>query len=115
VQRGDARDDGEGVVVEELRDVVAVVLDLVPRALHGGFFGVRILQFEDGQRQAVDEEDEIGTAVVAAVDRKLIGDEEFVVFRVLPIDGIDEAVGEVSGDLSRSGHRAAPRSARTHQ
>ena len=44
VQRGDTvRDDSKGVVVEELRDIVPIVLDLVPGAVYGGILGVGIL------------------------------------------------------------------------
>ena len=74
------------------------MLDLVPGAVYAGILGEWILQFKDGQRQAVDEEDDVGTAVVASVNRELVGDEEFVPFRVLPIDGIDQPVGDVPGD-----------------
>ena len=80
VQRVDAiGHDDERVEVEELRDVVGVVLNLVERLVDGGLVRVRILQFEDHQRQAVDVDDDVRAAVVLAVDGQLVDDAEVVV------------------------------------
>lgn len=90
VQGGDAvGDDDEGVEVEELRDFVGVVLDLVEGIFYGGLFVVGILEFEDDQRQTVDEDEDVGSAVVLTVDGELVDGAEVVLMRFIPIDWVD--------------------------
>ena len=93
VQGGDAvGDDDEAVVIEELGNLVGVMLDLVEGVFDGGFFVVGILEFEDDQRQAVDEDDDVGTAVVLPMNGKLIDGADVVLVRLIPVDRIDVAM-----------------------
>ena len=51
---------------------------------------MRRFEFDEDQRQAVDEADEIGAAFVhVARDPELRGEEEVVAGRVLPVDDAD--------------------------
>ena len=81
--------DAERVELEELRDVVRVVLDLVERLFLRWRNRVRVLQLEEDERQAVDEDDDVRPAVVPAAHRELVDDEELVVLGMVPVDGID--------------------------
>lgn len=79
-------DDEEGVVGEEAGDFAFVGLELVV----GGFevaFGVGgVFEFDDDEGQAVDEEDDIGAAVVVIFDEgELVHREEVVVFGGGPV------------------------------
>lgn len=98
VQRRDSvRDHGQRVEVEHLRNVVAIVADLVERVFDGRLLVVRILQLEQHERQSVDEQHDVGTSGVRSADRQLIDDLKAVGFGMLPIDGVDvpELVGAV--------------------
>ena len=77
---GAVRQDDEGVVPEHLWDRVLVVGEVV---LVGEFqLFVGCLQFDEDQRNAVDEADEIGPLLaVVAGNPKLRGQEEVVVVR----------------------------------
>ena len=51
---------------------------------------MRRLQFDEDQRQAVDEADQVGAALVhLAGDPELRGEEEVVVLRLVPVDDAD--------------------------
>src|SRR5262245_56545624 len=65
-------DDAEGVELEHLRNVYGVVLDLVERLFFGRRNGIRILQLEQDERQTVDVDDDVGTAIVRATDGQLV-------------------------------------------
>ena len=77
--------DQEPVRDEEVRDGVAVVAQVVVvRMLQ---VAVRCLQLDEHQRDAVDEADQVGTAVVqVGVNPELRDEEEVVVLGVLPVD-----------------------------
>ena len=61
-----------------------VVLDLVVRLLLRWRDRVRVLQLEQHQRQAVDEDEDVRPAVVPAADRQLVDGQEDVVLRDAP-------------------------------
>src|SRR4051794_30414590 len=79
------RQDDDGVVPEQLWNRLLVVLEVV---LEGVFdLAVGFLQFDEEERQAVDEADEIAPALVNAPRYpKLRGQEEVVVLRLIPVD-----------------------------
>ena len=58
-------DDQHLVEGEEAGDVLLVGLELVERPLDRGVLVAGVLQLDDGQRQAVDEDDDVGAAVAA--------------------------------------------------
>src|SRR5262249_38217893 len=87
VEGGDAvGDDDQGIEVEEQGDFVGVVLDLVVGVVHGGLIGVGVLQLEEDQGQAVDEDEDVGAAVVLATDGELVDDLEVILGGIVPID-----------------------------
>lgn len=93
MQGGDAvGDDDKAVVIEELGNLVGVMLDLVEGVFDGGFFIVGILEFKDDQRQAINEDNNIGTAVVLPMNGKLIDGADVVLVRLIPVDGVDVAM-----------------------
>src|SRR5262249_14116280 len=79
------REDDDGVVPEELRYCLLVVLQVV---LVGVFQAtVTLLEFDEDERQPVDEADQVAPALVdAARHPKLRGQEEVVVRWVVPVD-----------------------------
>jgi hypothetical protein len=89
--RPDARehpvgDDDQGVVDEERRDLLGVVLDLLEGVLDPG--GVLELQEADGP--PVQEDDDVRPAVDLPVDhRELVHREQVVVVRLLPVHEVD--------------------------
>jgi hypothetical protein len=93
VERRDAvRNHRHGVELEELWDIVAVVGELIESVLHRGMGIPGVLQLEDGKRQPVDEDHEVGAAVVLTADWELIDHQELVPFRLVPVDGVDVPV-----------------------
>jgi hypothetical protein len=77
------RQNDEGVVPEDLRDGGLVVAQIVVEG--GAQAAMRRFEFDENQRQAVDEADEIGAAFVhVARDPELRGEEEVVAGRVRP-------------------------------
>ncbi len=84
-------DHGEGVVLEHLRDVVEVVLELVEGGLYGGVGIEPVLELEEHQRQAVDEQQQIGAALVLAFYRELVHHQELVLREVVIINRVKVA------------------------
>lgn len=81
-------DEDEGVVVEELRDGVLVVSEVLVE----GFAEVDtgFLEFDEDKRESVDKSDEVRAAGIEfAADPELGGEEEVVVVRMVPVDNAD--------------------------
>ena len=99
-QRADAglqpvRDDQGLVVVEERGDLLLVGLQLLPGFPDRGVLVGRVLQFDHAQRQAVDEDHDVGPAVVLALDdRELIDRQPVVVGRVVVVDELHPVPGD---------------------
>ncbi len=84
-------DDGHGVGHEDRRDVTAVGLALVPGAAQGGVLGAGVLQLQQAERDAVDEDDDIRAPVPAGLDDGELVDREPVVrSRMRPVDEPDQ-------------------------
>ena len=76
------RQDDEGVVPEQLRDRLLVVLQVV---LVGVFEpSVALLEFDEDQRQAVDEADQIAASLVDVARHPELRSQEEVVVRSAP-------------------------------
>ena len=70
VQRGKAvGDDGEGVGFENLRNILEVVLHLVVSGIYGGFGIEKVFEFEEHQRQAVYENEQVGAPVTFKITK----------------------------------------------
>ena len=83
----DAIGDDEPLVVgEEAGDVFFVGLELVVGAVDIGVFGGGVFEFEDGDGEAVEEEDDVGAAVVVFVDGELVNGEPVVVEGLVEVD-----------------------------
>ena len=99
-QRADAGveavgDDERFVEGEERRDLLLVGLELVEGGPDGGVFVGRVLQLDDGERQAVDEEHDVRAAVVLAFDDgELVDGDEVVLLGVLEVDEPDAVAGD---------------------
>ena len=93
--RADARLQAVGnnqhrVVDEQRRDLLLVGLELRERLPDVGVFVRRIFQFNDAQRQAVDENHHVRAAVVLAFDhRELVHHQPVVIFHVGKINQPD--------------------------
>ena len=86
---GPVRQDDEGVRSEDLGDRGAVVGEIAVVGVRHRL--VARLQFDEQQRQAVDEADEVGAlGVELAREPDLAGEEEVVCFRVVPVDDADD-------------------------
>ena len=94
--RADARlqavgNNQHGVVDEQRRDLLLVGLELRERLPDVGVLIRRILQLDDAQRQAVDENHHVGPPVVLAFDHgELVHHEPVVVVRVGKINQPDD-------------------------
>ena len=82
---GDHRD---GIVIEELWNVLFIMLDLVEGILDRGIFVEHVFKLKHHQRQAIDKDDEIWTALVFAFDGKLVDAKKIVVLRMLKVYGV---------------------------
>ena len=85
------RQDNEGVVPEQLRNGLLVILQVV----FVGVFDlpVALLEFDEDQGQTIDEANEIGTAFVdAAGYPELGGEKEVVVLWIIPVDDSNRLV-----------------------
>ena len=82
-------DDEHLVRNEEAGDFGLVGLELVVGGLDGGLLVGHVLELDDGEGETVDEEDDIGAALVLAVDGELVDGEEVVVGGVIEIDEAD--------------------------
>jgi hypothetical protein len=67
------------VVGEEAGNVVFVGLELVKGFFDVGVFVGGVFEFDDGDGQAVEEEDDVGAAVSVFVDGELVHSEPVVV------------------------------------
>ena len=97
------RQDDEGVRREDLRDRRAIVGEVAVVGV--GHRLVARLEFDEQERQAVDEADEIGAlGVEFAREPDLRGEEEVVRLRVVPVDDADDlglALAALSPHLDR--------------
>jgi hypothetical protein len=82
-------DNGQGVVVEDLRNLVSVMLNLVVGILNGRLIRIGVFQLEQDEGQAVDVNKDVWAAVVLTVDRQLVDNLELVLLRPIPVDGVD--------------------------
>ena len=83
-------DDQQLVEGEERGDVRLVGLELLPGAFDCGAFVGRVLEFDDAEREAVDEEDDVGAVSVVAVgDRELVDGEPVVGGGSVEVDHFD--------------------------
>ena len=88
-------DDQRLVEGEEGGDLLFVGLKLVEGGPDGGVLGGRVLQFHDRQRQAVDEEHDIGAALVAVFDDgELVDRQPVVVVRVVEIEDAHQVAAQ---------------------
>ena len=106
------RDDGHDVRSEDRRNVVAVRLDLVPRTLERRVLVTGVLQFQQPNRQAVAEDDDVGPTVPALLDhRELVDNEPLVALRMLEVDKprevvTDRAIRRTMLDRNALGHQS---------
>ena len=81
------RDDERGVEDEQRRDLRLVGLKLLERRPDRGVLVHGVLQLDDGQRQPVDEQHDVGPALVPALDHgELIDCEPVVPVRFVEVD-----------------------------
>ena len=79
----------QGVVFEQKRNVFAVMLYLVEGFVYGSVFVEPVFEFKQYQRNAVDVNDNVGTAFVFAYNTELIDTPKHIVFGILIINRID--------------------------
>ena len=88
-------DDEEFVCSEKAWDLGLVCIDLFARCLDRGILVRRILQLDHGQREAIDEDDDVRPSIVLAFDdRELVHDEPVVRFRMLEVDQLHRVIGD---------------------
>ena len=81
------RHDERGIEGEQRGDFGPVGLQLLPGGPDGGLFVDRVLQLDDHQRQAVDEQHHVGAALVLVLhDGKLVDRHPVVVGGVVEVD-----------------------------
>ena len=91
-QRADARGDAVGdhqrrVGAEQRADLRLVGLELIERPVDGRVLVAGVLQFDHGERQAVDEDHDVGPSVrVVLDDRELVDREPVVGVGVVEVD-----------------------------
>ena len=82
--------DQQFVGGKQAGDFALVGLELIERAAQRGVFVGRVLEFDHAQRQAVDEDHDIGPPVAFILDDgKLIEDEPIIAIDLLEVDGPD--------------------------
>lgn len=70
-------------------------MELTEGIANGGVLVGQVFQFEESERDAVQEDDDIGAAVRAVFDNgKLIDGGPIVVFRLLKVEEFDEVVND---------------------
>ena len=80
---------------EQGRYLVLVGLELIEGPFEGGILIARVLEFDHGQGEAIDEQHHIRTPVVAALDhRELVHCEPVVSVHIVEVD----QPGDVSAD-----------------
>ena len=78
-----------------LGDVLLVGLELVEGALDRGVLVAGVLELDHGQGQAVDEDDQVGAAVVLVLDDgELVDGQPVVLLRVCEVDQPDLVAGD---------------------
>ena len=88
-------EDDDGVVPEQLRDGALVIPQIVLIGVLRS--SVALLEFDEDQRQPIDEPDQIGPAFInAARDPELRSQKEVVVLRLVPVDDPHGFAGFVS-------------------
>ena len=93
-QRTDSRrnpiaDDQSHVVGQQVGDFVFVSLQLRVSLPHIGRFIRRVLQLDDRQRQAIDEDHDVGPAsLLGSRHAELVDDQQVVIVRVLEVDDL---------------------------
>ena len=88
-------DDQRLVEGEQGGDLPFVGLKLVEGGPDGGVLGGRVLQFHDRQRQAVDEEHDVGAALVAVFDDgELVDRQPVVIVRVVEIQDAHQVAAQ---------------------
>ena len=101
------RDDQQLVGLEHVGDLLFVGLNLVVGLPDVGVLVSRVLQLDEGQRQAVDEQDDVwATSMVRAFDGELVDGPELVARRFSPIDQAYEVADRFAVLLVL--HRHAP-------
>ena len=82
-------DDAERVEIEQLGNIERIVLNLIVCALDGGVFVIWVLEFKGAEGQAGAVHDEVGAAVVRAVNGELAHDAKVVLGGFVPVDEVD--------------------------
>ena len=109
-QRAEARMEAvrgheRGVRAEQGRYLVLVGLELVERPVEGGVLVAGVLQFNDSQGQAVDEQDHVGAAIVPVLDNRVLVHRPPVVgVHVVEVDqpgNISADAAVLAGDFDR--------------
>ena len=74
-------------MAKQRRQLGLVGLELLPGGPDGGLVGGGVLEFDHPQRQAVDEQNDVGSALVLVLDNgELVNGEPVVVVRILEIE-----------------------------
>lgn len=95
------------VVLEQIGNLVLVGLDLLVGFPDVRIFVGRILEFDQHQRQAIDEQDHVGPArVVGALDRELVDRKPIVRSRRRPVDQAHEVTERLAVLLVRDRNAA---------
>ena len=98
---GAVGDDQQLAEVEEAGDLGLVGLELLPGGVDGGLGVLRVLKLEEGEREAADEEDDVGPALdVGAAnaldDGELVDREPVVVGGVVEVDQVDQLAARLA-------------------
>ena len=105
---GEVADDVEGVEGEEVGHHCLVVLDLQEGVVDAGIFGKSALQFDDDDRQAVQEDHHVATPLLELFDGPLVDDAEVVGVGTVVVDELDQhgAFGLTFDGRQLCGHTA---------
>ena len=82
--------NADRVVDEEFREILHIVPKLKVRFRRVGFVARRGFKLDRDEREPVDEEDEVESAIALIFEDELPGDDEGVILRVLEVDEINE-------------------------
>ncbi len=98
-------DDQQRVVSEQVRDVLLVVLQLVVGGPDVGVLVAGVLELQQHQRQAVDEQKHIGPAsALGPLDGELVDGQPVVERRVVEVDELDAVAAGFAVLLELDGH-----------
>ena len=81
---------------EEAGDLGLVGLELLPGGVDGGFGVGGVLELDDGEGEAVDEEEDVRAALGLALDCELVDGEPVVVGGVVEVDKADELAARLA-------------------